>query len=96
MALYVKKKGYSFGFCPTAVLYHDISRERLNTKYLNELWYKIGQGVFIASQNPHKIERIAYNMILYMRLLKYRVQSRTKYEFYRKYIKGYHDAERGK
>lgn len=96
MTEYVKKCGYKFGFCADAILYHDLGRKRLEKQYLKKLWYEMGQGVSIAGRNYSKVMRKAYLGLLYIRLIEYRLQNKTKYAFYRIYIKGYRDAERRK
>lgn len=91
MAFYIKDKGYEFGFCPDAVLYHEINRERIQDDYLNKMWYEIGRGVAIVAkkQKIKKLNLLAYTFLLYIRLVLYSFENKYKGNYYKKYIEGF-------
>jgi glycosyltransferase involved in cell wall biosynthesis len=91
MAFFVKNTGYDFGFCSDAVLYHEMSRERLDDAYLNKMWYEIGRGVAVVanSQKIKKMKLFCYYLLLVVRLLIYFCENTYKGHYYIKYIDGF-------
>lgn len=93
MAFFVKSKGYNFGFCPSAILYHEMNRGRLQKEYLDKMWYEIGRGVAIVAKEqkakPQKL--LAYQVLLHLRWISYAVKNPYKGKFYRKYIEGFNN-----
>lgn len=91
MAFFVKSKGYDFGFCPNAILYHEMSRRRLEYDYLDRMWYEIGRGVAIVAkrQNSNQLTLSAYKLLLRIRFVTYFVTNPVKGKFYLRYIEGF-------
>ena len=93
MAFYVKDQGYDFGFCSKAILYHEISRVRLQDDYLKKIWFEIGRGValVIKKQRMHTIKSIGYNIILEIRRRRFIRDKENMYKerYYSEYIRGY-------
>lgn len=92
MAFWVKEKGYDFGFCPQAVLYHGIPQTRLRDEYLNRMWYEIGRGVAIVAkqQSYSKVKNLLYRVVLMLRQAKNNCNSNLYIgKYYRRYIEGY-------
>ncbi|MGN0384904.1 MAG: glycosyltransferase [Lachnospiraceae bacterium] len=91
MAFYIKNQGYSFGFCPEAVLEHHMSRVRLSEEYLLKMWYEIGRGVAVVAKKQHtsNIILILYRVFIEIRKLVYYMQNKIKGHFYSEYIRGY-------
>ena len=93
MAFYVKEQGYDFGFCSKAILYHEISRVRLQDDYLKKIWFEIGRGValVIKKQRMHTIKSIGYNIILEIRRRRFIRDKENMYKerYYSEYIRGY-------
>lgn len=93
MAFYVKSMGYDFGFCPDAVLYHEMNRGRIQDDYLNKMWYEIGKGVAIVAKEQEigRLKLLAYKVLLYYRLVGYYLKNKYKGKYYRQYIEGFND-----
>lgn len=91
MAFYVKNKGFDFGFCPDAILFHDIPQNRLNEVYLEKIWFEIGKGVAIVAkrQKRNLFFLWGYRLILQLRLFAFLLSFPLKGKYYRKYIEGY-------
>lgn len=101
MAFYVKNQGYEFGFCPKAILYHAINRNRLKDTYLKKIWFEAGYGVagVIKNKDIGKIKSLGYEMLIQCRRVLYSLQNGYKGKYYRHYISGYHTGiktKRGK
>lgn len=92
MAYWVKNCGYQFGFCPQAVLYHEMTKKRIEDAYLKSMWYEIGRGVsvVIKKQRFSKIKNIGYQILLKIRMRNYK-KDKNKYKaiYYLAYIEGY-------
>lgn len=91
MAFFVKSKGFDFGFCPDAILYHEMNKGRLQDEYLEKMWYEIGRGVAIVAKGQ-KIETLklkAYQVLLHLRWISYAFKNSYKGKYYKKYIEGF-------
>lgn len=91
MAFYVKRQGYDFGFSSQAILYHEISRNRLEDQYLKRIWYEMGKGVALMAkkQNTGILKDLCYRILLVGRLVVYRIENRYKGTYYLDYIQAY-------
>lgn len=91
MAFWVKNQGFDFGFCSKAVLYHEMTSQRLQDEYLQKMWYEIGRGVAVVArnQNNRKLKKFLYQGLLFARLISYYFCNSRKAKYYRIYIKGY-------
>ena len=91
MAFFVKNKGFDFGFCPDAILYHEMNKGRLQDEYLEKMWYEIGRGVAVVAkeQKTKKLKLIAYQALLRFRWIGYAVENPYKGKYYKKYIEGF-------
>lgn len=98
MAFWVKSQGYNFGFCPDAILFHEIPKSRLQNDYLSKMWYEIGKGVAIVArrQGINAIKRGLYEVLLISRWCFYHFDSECKVRYYEKYIEGFHEAMNSK
>lgn len=94
MSLYVKQKGYDFGFCNKMVLNHEISEKRLEDDYLNKLWNEMGIGVYnvIDLQKMKQIKKIVYLCVINLRGIVKKIfckRNKYKYKYYKIFIEGY-------
>lgn len=91
MAFFVKSKGFDFGFCPDAILYHEMNKGRLQDGYLEKMWYEIGRGVAVVAkeQKTKTLKLIAYQALLRFRWIGYAVENPYKGKYYKKYIEGF-------
>lgn len=91
MAFFVKSKGFDFGFCPDAILYHEMNKGRLQDEYLEKMWYEIGRGVAVVAkeQKTKTLKLIAYQALLRFRWIGYAVENPYKGKYYKKYIEGF-------
>lgn len=91
MAFYVKSKGFDFGFCPDAILYHEINEGRLQDEYLEKMWFEIGRGVAVVAkkQKTKTLKFIMYQVLLRLRWISYVVKNPYKGKYYKKYIEGF-------
>ena len=91
MAFFVKSQGFDFGFCPDAILYHEMNKGRLQDEYLEKMWYEIGRGVAIVAkeQKTKRLKLIAYQVLLFFRWIGYVVENPYKGKYYKKYIEGF-------
>lgn len=91
MAFFVKSKGFDFGFCSEAILYHAMNKSRLQEEYLEKMWYEIGRGVAIVAkeQRTKTLKLIAYQVLLLFRWISYAVENPYKGKYYKKYIEGF-------
>ena len=98
MAFYVKKQGYDFGFCPHAVLYHEISKKRLEDQYLKKIWHEMGKGVAIVAKkrDTGMIKDICYRTILIGRVIVYTIENKYKGKYYLNFIRGYFQEMKNK
>lgn len=48
MTVWVKEKGFSWGFCNEMLLFHEIGKKRLNLNYLEKLYYSFGEANYLA------------------------------------------------
>lgn len=92
LAYWIKFKGYAFGFCPNAILYHAIPKTRLQDAYLTRIWFEVGRGVCIVLKNQSLslVKNFFYKILIQLRLVKYKKMENKYYSiYYEKYIEGY-------
>lgn len=97
MCLYIKRKGFKWGYNPNMIIFHMISRNRLEKGYLNRLWSGFADGNYkILSSSRYGIGKIMlYLGLLYIRYMRdiikvlLKPNYRTKYELNLIYRKRY-------
>lgn len=72
MCLYVKKRGYKFGYNPKMIISHIIDEKRLESEYLYKLWkgFAIGNYGILKKSSFSFFKKIAYIGLLYLRMIR--------------------------
>lgn len=87
ICLYIKKRGFRWGYNPNMIIFHLISSDRLEKSYLKKLWIGFADGNYkiLSSSKCGVFKVILYSGLLYVRFLRDFIKVKLKPTYRVKY-----------